>query len=201
MSVYTIVLFVHIAGTFALLAVVGIQTAGTFWLRQAQRVEQVRDLTGRMLALARVFPVILLTILAAGLYMAITTWGLQTAWIDVALVTFLILSVAAPAIHAPRGAALKRAAEAASDGPLTPDLVAQVRDPVVAVSHMTLLTLTLGILFLMTNKPPLGISVGAILVALLLGLATSIPLRRRAVAGATQALHGADVPAGAATER
>lgn len=200
MNAYTIVLFVHIAAAFALVATAGIQTAGTFWLRQARRVEQVRDLAGRMAAIARVIPIILLTILAAGLYLAITAWGFQTAWIDVALATFLILSVAAPALHAPRGAALKRAAEAAPDGPLTPKLAAQVRDPVTAVSHLTLLALTLGILFLMTNKPPLGVSIGTILVTLLLGLATSIPLRR-ASAGTTRPSHAADVPAGAASER
>lgn len=201
MTAYTIVLFVHIAAAFALVATAGIQTAGTFWLRRARRVEQVRDLAGRQMALARVIPIILLTILAAGLYLAITTWGLQTAWIDVALATFLILSVAAPAILASRGAALKRAAEAAPDGPLTPELAALVSDPVMAVSHLTLLVLTLGILFLMTNKPPLGVSIGAILVALLLGLATSIPLRRRASLGTPHATHATDVPAGAVSER
>jgi hypothetical protein len=194
MSAYTIVLFVHIAAAFALMATVGIQTAGTFWLRRARRVEQVRDLAGRMLAVARVFPVILLTILAAGLYLAITAWGLQTAWIDVALVTFLILSVAAPVLHAPRGAALKRAAEAAPDGPLPPELAALTRDPVLLGSHLTFAWLTLGILFLMTNKPALGGSIVVMLVALLLGLAACIPLRRRQVPDAAHVVRKANAP-------
>jgi hypothetical protein len=194
MSVYTIALFLHIAGAFALMAVFGIQMANTVWLRQARRVEQVRELVGRMEALAKVFPVILLTILAAGLYLAITAWGFRTAWIDVSLVTFLSLAVAGPVLHAPRGAAMKRAAEATPEGPLPAELAALVHDPVLLGSQLTFVALTLGILFLMTTKPALGFSIGVMLVALLLGLATCLPLRRRAPVGA-QATRAADVPA------
>jgi predicted integral membrane protein DUF2269 len=178
MSTYTLVLFAHISGAFLLVGALTVQTAGTFVLRRATRVEQVRANSTLMAAVVPLFAISLLVIPAAGLYMAITAWGFQTAWLDVALVTFLLLLPIGPGVNGRHLAAVKRAAEAASDGPLPPELATLVRSPLPAVMHVTFVMLTFGILFLMTNKPPLPVAIATILVAALIGLASAIPLRR-----------------------
>ncbi|HEU5439876.1 MAG TPA: hypothetical protein VFU88_11355 [Ktedonobacterales bacterium] len=178
MSTYTLVLFGHIAGAFLLVGALTVQTAGTFVLRRATRVEQVRTTSTLMATVVPLFAISLLMIPAAGLYMAFTAWGFQTAWLDVALVTFALLVPIGPGINGRHLAAVKRVAEAAPDGPLTPELAALVRRPLPAVMHVTFVMLTFGILFLMTNKPPLPVAIATILVAVAIGLASALPLRR-----------------------
>lgn len=190
MSTYTLVLFGHIAGAFLLVGALTVQTAGTFVLRRATRVEQVRANSTLMASVVPLFAISLLVIPAAGLYMAITAWGFQTAWLDVALVTFLLLLPIGPGVNGRHLAAVKRAAEAAPDGPLPPELAALLRRPLPAVMHVTFVMLTFGILFLMTNKPPLPIAITTILVATAIGLATAIPLRRRVRAMTMSAAAG-----------
>lgn len=190
MSTYTLVLFAHIAGAFLLVGALTVQTAGTFVLRRATRVEQVRAYSTLMASVVPLFATSLLLIPIAGLYMAITAWGFQTAWLDVALVTFLLLVPIGPGVNGRHLAAIKRAADAAPDGPLPPELVVLLRRPLPAVMHVTFVMLTFGILFLMTNKPPLPIAITTILVATAIGLASALPLRRRARAMTMPAAAG-----------
>jgi hypothetical protein len=185
MSAYSLILFAHIAGAFLLVGALTVQTTGTFVLRRATHVEQVRATSTLMAAVVPLFAISLLVIPAAGLYMAFKAWGFQIAWLDVALVTFALLVPIGPGVNGRHLAAVKRAADAAPDGPLPPELAALVRRPLPAVMHVTFVMLTFGILFLMTNKPPLPIAIATILVATVIGLASALPLRRRSRAMAS----------------
>jgi hypothetical protein len=75
MSIYTVVLFLHVSGAIGYFAGIGIWLFGLIGLRRAQRVEQVRALTGLIGLTGPLFGISVLLILAAGLYMAITAWG------------------------------------------------------------------------------------------------------------------------------
>ncbi|WIG59880.1 MAG: hypothetical protein OJF49_002628 [Ktedonobacterales bacterium] len=178
MSAYTIALFLHVTGVVGLFMALGVEMTCAIALRGARRVEQVRVLSGLMVGVERLFPISILLLLGAGLYMAITVWGFQTAWIDVALGSLLIIAPTAPLVNGPRAHAIKREAEAAADGPLTAALRARVSDPVLTMSHSILLVVTLGIVFLMTNKPQLVTSLATILIALALGIGLGTALRR-----------------------
>src|SRR5206468_12397011 len=91
MSIYNIVLFVHVIGVIGYCLGIGMWLFVLVGLRRAQRVEQVRalihlnDLSGPSSAISA------LLLLAAGLYLALTTWSLLPRWILVALISLLLM--------------------------------------------------------------------------------------------------------------
>src|SRR4051812_10749572 len=85
MSIYTIVKFLHVSGAIGYFIAIGTWLFGLAALRRVQRVEQVRVLSNLVGRLGPLFGISVLLILATGLYMALTAWGLQTGWIAVAL--------------------------------------------------------------------------------------------------------------------
>ena len=90
MNTYTILKFLHVVGAIGYFVALGTWLLTLASLRRAQRVEQVRTLISLVGGLGALFSLSILVILVAGLYMTFTTWGFQTAWIDVALVTLVI---------------------------------------------------------------------------------------------------------------
>ena len=178
MSIYTVVLFLHVSGAIGYFAGIGIWLFGMVGLRRAQRVEEVRPLTNLAGQLGPLFGISMLLILATGLYMAITAWGLQTGWIDVALVSLILSAPLGTAFIEPRRRAIARLAQEAPDGPLPQALEQRIHDPVLLTALQTVTILLLGIVFLMTNKPSLIVSLIVMAVALALGVASSLLVSR-----------------------
>lgn len=174
MSIYTVVLFLHVSGAIGYFIGIGAWLFGLAGLRRAQRVEQVRSLTNLIGMTGPLFAISILFILAAGLYMAITAWSLQTGWIAVALISLVLMAPFGTAIIEPRRRAISRLANEAQDGPLPETLKQRIHDPVLGTAVQTLATLLFGIVFLMTTKPSLPVALVVIAVALALGLASGL---------------------------
>ncbi len=117
---------------------------------------------------------------AAGLVMAISTWGLQAPWILVSLVSLVLFAPINVFVLDPRMRELYAKAGEAPDGLLPDDLVKRTHDPILGTVAQTLATVLLGIVFLMTNKPSLTTSIIAMVIALLLGLLSGVPYRSAA---------------------
>jgi hypothetical protein len=173
MSIYTIVLFLHVIGAIGYFVGVGTWLFVLAALRRAQRVEQVRALTNIAGRLGPLFGISVLLILVSGLYMAITSWGLLTGWIAVALISLILIAPLGTAFTEPRRRTIARLAQEAPDGPLPQALEQSIHDPILFSALLTVAILLLGIVFLMTNKPSLPGSLIAMGVALVLGLASS----------------------------
>jgi hypothetical protein len=180
MSIYTVVLFLHVSGAIGYFIGIGAWLFGLAGLRRAQRVEQVRSLTNLIGMTGPLFGISILFILAAGLYMAITAWSLQTGWIAVALISLVLMAPLGTAIIEPRRRAINRLANEAPDGPLPETLKQRIHDPVLGTAVQTLATLLFGIVFLMTTKPSLVGSLIVMAVALALGLASGLFFSRPA---------------------
>jgi hypothetical protein len=180
MSIYTVVLFLHVSGAIGYFIGIGAWLFGLAGLRRAQRVEQVRSLTNLIGMTGPLFGISILFILAAGLYMAITAWSLQTGWIAVALISLVLMAPLGTAIIEPRRRAISRLANEAPDGPLPETLKQRIHDPVLGTAVQTLATLLFGIVFLMTTKPSLPGSLIVMAVALALGLASGLFFSRSA---------------------
>lgn len=146
-------------------------------LRRVEYVAQVRALAGLMVASGNVTVAGVLLLAAAGFYMALTAWSVQTIWIVVATISFLLLAPFGAFVIDPRIHALAKAAAAAPDGLLSASLSARARDPILGIGLCTYIGVLLGIVFLMTNKPPLAGSILAMVVAAALGLASGLLLR------------------------
>ncbi len=178
MSIYTIVLFLHVSGAIGYFAGMGTWLFGLAALRRAQRVEQVRALTNLAGRLGPLFGISVLLILATGLYMAITAWGLRTGWIAVALVSLILIAPLGTAFIEPRRRAIARLAREVPDGPLPQSLEQRIHDPILGTSLQTVTILLLGIVFLMTNKPSLIGSLIVMAVALVLGVVSGALVSR-----------------------
>ena len=120
------------------------------------------------------FGISVLFILAAGLYMAITAWSLQTGWIAVALVSLVLMAPLGTALIEPRRRAIERLAREVPDGPLPQSLEQHTYDPVLFTTLQTITALLFGIVFLMTTKPSLACSLIVMIVALALWLALGL---------------------------
>ena len=178
MSIYTIVLFLHVSGAIGYFVAIGIWLFGLVSLRRAHRVEQVRSLTSLIGLSGPLFGISVLFILAAGLYMAITAWSLQTGWIAVALVSLILMAPLGTALIEPRRRAIERLAREAPDGSLPQSLEQRIHDPVLFTAVQTIAALLFGIVFLMTTKPALVGSLIVMIVALALGLASGLLVSR-----------------------
>ena len=174
MSIYNIVLFLHVSGAIGYFVGMGTWLFGQAALRRAQRVEQVRALTNLAGRLGPLFGISVLLILVTGLYMAITAWGPQAGWIPVALVSLILIAPLGTAFIEPRRRAIARLAQEAPDGPLPQELEQRIHDPILGTALQTVTILLLGIVFLMTNKPELVGSLIVMAVALGLGLASGL---------------------------
>ncbi len=178
MSIYTIVLFLHVSGAIGYFIAIGTWLFGLSTIRRAQRVEQVRALTNLVGRSGPLFGISVLLILATGLYLALTAWGLQTGWIGVALISLVLVAPLGTALIEPRRRTIDRLAREAPDGPLPQSLELRTHDPVLLTALQTIVALLLGIVFLMTTKPSLAGSLIVMVVALALGLASGVLVSR-----------------------
>ncbi|GER89856.1 hypothetical protein KDW_40180 [Dictyobacter vulcani] len=180
MSIYTIVLFVHIIGAIGYFLSIGSWLFILVGLRRAQRVEEVRalmyvnDLSGPFGDGSG------LVLLIAGLYLALSVWSLLTSWILVALISLiLILPTNAVLIGPRRRALIKQLEHSAPEGKISLALSQHIYNPILWTTSQTTAVLLLGIVFLMTTKPDLGGSLIVMAVALVFGLLSSLLISRR----------------------
>jgi hypothetical protein len=192
MTAYTLALFAHVSGAIGYFAAMGVWLFGVAGLRRAVRVEQVRTLTDLMGRLGPLFGLSVLLILISGLYMAYTTWGFQSGWIDVALVSLVLIAPLGGVLIEPRRRIIARVAQHAPDGPVQQALAQQTHDPVLLTTVWTVTALLLGIVFLMTTKPPLLVALLVMAITLVLGVASGALGVRRMRAGAQDSAPAAD---------
>jgi len=178
MSIYNIVLFLHVIGAIGYFIGIGIWLSGFVGMRRAQRVEQVRTLVNLIGLTGPLFGISVLFILAAGLYMAFTAWSLLTGWILVALIALIIMAPLGTVLIEQRRRVITRLAQEAPDGSLPESLKQRIHDPVLSTSLQTVAALLLGIVFLMITKPELIGSLIVMAIALVIGLASGLLVLR-----------------------
>jgi hypothetical protein len=170
MSIYTLMLFVHVVGAIGTFIGVGVWLFAALALRQAQQVGQVRALTSLIQPSGVLAIVSILLLGTAGFYMAITVWGEHATWIIVATISFVLLAPFGVFVIDPRLRSVAKAAAAVADGPLPASLAERTRDPLTGIGLSAYIGVLVGIVFLMTTKPSTGDSIIAMVVATVLGL-------------------------------
>ena len=194
MTVYTIVKFLHVIGAIGYFVAVGTLLFGLAALQRARRVEHVRVLAEFVRRLTPLFASRIALLLLAGLYMTVTAWGFAMGWIDVALVSLLIIVPIATMIVQSRLRGIAQLAHAEADGPLSADLLARTHEPAILATPRTVPALLVGIVFLMTNKPTLLVALLVMAIALILGLAWSALAIRMARPGRKSVSVAAEGP-------
>lgn len=178
MSLYSLALFVHVIGVLGAFIAVALELKEMLDLRRATTVEQVRDLTGVNSFVEPMFVGGGLCIFLPGFYMTATVWGWRAAWIDVSLTLLITMSALGPLINMRRLKAIHMMAHTLAAGPIPLELKERIVDPVLWTSILTMTSIVIGIVFLMTVKPGLPVTVGVAAVALLVGLALGSFARR-----------------------
>jgi hypothetical protein len=178
MSLYSIMLFIHVSGAICLFIGMSIWLFGIIAISHTSRVEQVRELAELMVMVRLVVPASALVVVVAGLTMARIAWGLYTGWIAVAIGGLFLIGPIGTWVIDPRVRAIAAEAHTLPDGPLPTTFAERIHDPVLGTALRTLIALLFGIVFLMTTKPALPSAIGAMVVAALLGLASGLPFVR-----------------------
>jgi hypothetical protein len=175
MSLYSTILFLHIASAIGLFIGYGFEWAVSTLLRRATTIDQVRSwlrvfkisppLTGASLG------VLILT----GGHLAVQIGAMKQGWMSASLLAILIAFSMGFIINLPRIRAIRDSLSSAG-ATLTPEISARLQNGTLATSVRIRTMLALAIVFCMTAKPSLTYSFVALAVAILLGLLFSIPV-------------------------
>lgn len=179
MQLYPLVLFVHVTSDIGIFVGLGVWLLGFTALRRAQAVSQVRAIAELIHRSEPLSVVSSLLTIASGLYLLSTVWGWRTSWALVALASIILcLPPLLLAVIEPRMRSILRLAAEAPDGPVPERLQTRLHDPILGTALHTLAAVVVGVVFLMTTKPPLTGAIAAMTVAIGLGAASGLPLAR-----------------------
>jgi len=174
---YSIALFLHIGGALGLFAALGLEWIGLRQIRNAMNLGQVGSWMGILKKVRKVgFDSMLATVIT-GIYMMLIEWG-GVAWIIVAMASLVLVIALSLALTGPRMAAIGRAL-ATVKGPSSQTFHNLANHPLLWISIQTRVALVLGIVFLKAVKPDWGGSLATVGVAIVLGLASALPIFRR----------------------
>jgi hypothetical protein len=186
MSLYSVALFIHVSSAICLFIGMGIWLIGIAAIAHATRVEQVRTLADLMLMVRLVVPVSAFLVITAGLTMALTTWGLQTSWIAVALGGLILIGPIGTWVIDPKVRTMCALAHTLPDGPMSASLAALTHDCVLRIALHTTTAMLFGIIFLMTVKPAFMVAIGVMVISAFLGVVSAIAFVRATRNGASE---------------
>jgi len=178
MTLYSAVLFLHLAGSLVLFAALVVEWFGVDFLHRAVSAEQVHlgfRLTGVVPRLAG--PSAALIILSGG-YLSANIAGWRQGWVQVSLLTVLLIAVVGIVFSGPRTRALRRIQFEAS-GRLPSDVRRRLQDSALFVSVCLRSALILGVVFLMASKLGFAESLAAMACAAILGLLLALVIRKQ----------------------
>ena len=178
MTVYTVVLYLHWLGAFALFIGSGIEWVSSSLFRTAASTEQVR-------AWLRVFKVSpplsgagLGVLLVSGGYLAHLSGAMKQGWIPATLLAIGIALLLGFALILPRMRNIRISLPSLNE-PVTADLRGGLSDPVLLTAIRVRVLLAAGIVYLMTAKMPFMSSLVTLAIAMITGLLFSVTVWRR----------------------
>ncbi len=182
MSIFSIVLFLHIVGALGVFVALGLEWTGLRQIQSSISPDQVRGWMGILKSLRKFGFASMLATVISGIYMMVARLGAKP-WLIVTLGALVLVIAIAQALTAPRMAAVGRAL-AAGKGTLSETFHSLANQPLLLVSIQTRAAIALGIVFLKIARPDFGGSLVTIAAAILLGIASAFPSLRRANAQA-----------------
>ena len=174
MTLFPSILFLHILSAIGLFIGYGLEWTASALLRRAASGEQARA----WLRVYRVSPPLsgasLAVLILSGGYLASLTDTMKQGWIaasllGIAIAFFLGIVVNLPRVHAIRDAVLS------VNGTLSATVLVRLQDPVLATAVRVRSMLAVGIVYLMTAKPALSTSFVVLGLAMVAGVALSVP--------------------------
>ena len=166
MVFYQIVLMLHILGALGLFMGIGFEWLCLRKINAATSRNQMKEWINILASLKIIFSLSGITILLSGTYMSVITWG-GPAWIVVAFVGFIISAINGSVVTGKKVEALQKLIN--SDDEIIPNIFEEKKNQKL-FSHFQLHSaISLCIIFLMTFKPVLVVSLAVFILAIILG--------------------------------
>jgi len=177
---WEIAIFIHVIGVFGFGGAAITELFVMTMARRATKVQDVRLWTGLAAMVGPLFPVLSVFQLLTGAYLVDKLhYEFSDGWVGWSALALITATILGFVINKQRIEAMHAAAEAAPDGPLAPELAAQVTDPIL-FGCMHALTLTvLGIMWNMTTKPGGIEAVWVIALFAAVGAGSAYPMIKR----------------------
>jgi len=174
MTLYALILFLHLTGVVTLFLAFGIEWAAISFLGKANSPEEAQT----WLRLGRLGPLIngpaLLLVILSGGYLASIINAFKQGWIPASFIGIAVVAALGGAINVPKMRAIRLAIPTGGDA-----LSTALRAKLLPVSVRLRTFAALGIVFMMAAKLPLGPSLLALVAGLVVGLLASVPALTR----------------------
>lgn len=157
MTVFSVILFIHLVGALALFAGMGLEWRALRYLGLAEKVEEVRMMTGLAAVLPGVNGFAAAAILLPGFYLATKLMVWPQGWISISLLSTFVIAGLGMAVTGPRMRALRKAC-AEGSGALPAEIQQRARASGLRISFRLRVALGLGIVLLMASRPGYGVS-------------------------------------------
>lgn len=182
MSLYAVIVFVHVASALGLFIAFGLEWFCVSGFRRSKSADQLRTWTGISARVPAIFGSSLGVLLISGGYLSAKLGSMaQQGWVLVTLGVIVVVAVIGGAIGPRRVRPIRQAANEAS-GPLPADLRSRLTDPWLTASIRVRFVLALGIVFLMCTRLPILASTVAMAAWFLAGVIFAGFAWRRAAA-------------------
>jgi hypothetical protein len=177
MTVYFTVLFIHVVSAIGLFIALAAEGAIVIRIRTAQSVDETQVFVDAFQRLRMIAIPCLLGVLVGGLYLA-SKWGRGTFWIPLALGATLLIMLIGGLVMGMRIARLRDVLSRVEIDLPIKTISAKTNDNALLISYGLRVGLGLGIVFLMTAKPDLLGSLGALAAGCGAGLLGAAWMRR-----------------------
>ncbi len=177
MTLYALILFVHLAGTVSLFLAFGLEWAAISFLGNSKTPQEAQQ----WLRLGRLGPLIngpaLGVLILSGGYLAHLSGAMKQGWIPASLVGILVVGALGGAINVPKMRAIRQAISEGGE-----KLSSSLRNKSLPISVRLRTFAALGIVLMMVAKGPFVRSMFILLGGLVLGLLVCIPVFGRKAA-------------------
>jgi hypothetical protein len=177
MTIYSAVLFIHVVSALGLFIALATEGAIFFRIRTSQGLQEAKFFIRAFQRLRIIAIPSFLGILVGGLYLA-QKWGRGTFWIPFALGATLLIMLIGGLVTGRRVARLKKVLSSTENDVSIEAIATKTKDNALLMSYGLRAGLGLAIVFLMTAKPELLGSLGAVAAGCGAGLLGAAWMRR-----------------------
>ena len=175
MTLYALILFIHIASAFFLFAGLTLQWMAFRVLRRAGGTAPTKQWVQLPVFSGKLYgPAIGLVILSGG-YLGAAMKAWNQAWLPGSFLALLVVGAIGVAITQPRLRAVQKrmARNGSEQSELSAEVIGRLQDPILMASVRVRVAIVLGVLFLMVSKVNLVPSIAVLLFSLIVGLVTA----------------------------
>ena len=178
MTLYSLVLFVHVTAALGLSVALSFEVLSLFYLRRVSTLTEARRWIEPVPGLPLVAIGSLLVVFFSGVYLALRMSAFGSAWPKVTVGALLLIAPLG-ALTGRRMRAIRRAC--ANAKAINSELLSRLQDPFLKISLGIRIAIFLGVVLLMAAKPELWESISIAGISIVLGLLSSLLASRRRI--------------------